>query len=112
MKISGVCKDILKYISNISKVCIPYYNILQIVKEFSLSYKNTRKNETTFVFPWDPTGKSNIRYVEFTFDSGDAITVSCYKYKKSIKMKNNWIDNLSISISKKEVLDWMRKHIN
>ena len=89
-----------------------YVKQKEIVKEFSLLYKNAKKNESTHVFPWDSTGKSTNRYTEFIFDSGDAITVSCYKYEKNLKIKNNWDDNLSISISKKEVEDWMRKHIN
>ena len=84
----------------------------EIVEEFSLSYKNTRKDEETLVFPWDPTGKSNVRNTFLYFDSGDVITVSCAEYEKSIKIKNNWEDNLSVAISKKEVLDWMRNHIN
>ena len=89
-----------------------YVKQKEIVEEFSLLYKNTRKTEKSILYPYDPTGKSTHRYTEFVFDSGDVITVSCYKYEKSIKIKNNWIDNLSISISKKEVDDWMKNHIN
>ena len=75
-------------------------------------HKVNRKDEETLVFPWDPTGKSNVRNTFLYFDSGDVITVSCAEYEKSIKIKNNWEDNLSVAISKKEVLDWMRNHIN
>ena len=84
----------------------------EIIEEFSLSYKNTRKVENTFAFPLDPTGKSTNRYVEFFFDSGDVITVSCKEYEKSLKIKNNLIDALSVEISKKEVDDWLKNHIN
>jgi hypothetical protein len=84
----------------------------EIIKEFSVLYKNTRKVEETAVFPWDPTGKSTTRYTSFFFDSGDAIRVACYKYEKSLKIKNNWADTLTIEIAKKEVKDWMRKHVN
>jgi len=84
----------------------------EIVEEFSLLYKNTRKVEESALFPWDPTGKSTARYVDFTFNSGDVITVSCYKYEKSLKIKNNWADNLSVEIKKKEQSDWMKNHIN
>ena len=102
-------RGVIKYDDNI-KQC--YAKQKEIVEEFSVLYKNTRKVERTAVFPWDPTGKSSTRYTEFIFDSGDAITVSCYKYEKNLKIKNNWDDNLSISISKKEVDDWMKNHIN
>ena len=89
-----------------------YVKQKEIVEEFSLLYKNTRKVEETAVFPWDPTGKSNVRYTQFTFDSGDAITVSCKEYEKSLKIKNNWKDSLSVAVSKKEVEDWLKNHIN
>ena len=84
----------------------------EIVEEFSLSYKNTRKVEETFKFPWDPTGKSNVRNIFLYFDSGDVITVSCAEYEKSLKIKNNWADALSVEILKKEVENWMKNHIN
>ena len=96
-------KASLVYDDNI-KQC--YAKQKEIVEEFSVLYKNTRKVEETAVFPWDPTGKSNTRYVQFIFDSGDAITVSCKEYEKSLKIKNNWKDALSVEISKKEVEDW------
>jgi len=102
-------RGVIKYDDNI-KQC--YAKQKEIVEEFSVLYKNTRKVEDTAVFPWDPTGKSTTRYTEFIFDSGDIIMVSCYKYEKSLKIKNNWADNLSIAISKKEVSDWMENHIN
>ena len=84
----------------------------EIVKEFSVIYKNTRKIEESGLFPWDPTGKSTARNVQFIFNSGDVILVSCYKYEKSLKIKNNWADNLSVEIKKKEQSDWMKNHIN
>ena len=92
------------------KQCYPKQK--EIVKELSLLYKTSRKVEETYVFPWDPTGKSSVRNTLLYFDSGDVITVSCAEYEKSIKIKNNLVDNLSVSISKKQVIYWMRKHIN
>ena len=102
-------KASLVYDDNI-KQC--YAKQKEIIEEFSLLYKNTRKVEESALFPWDPTGKSTARYVDFTFNSGDVITVSCYKYEKSLKIKNNWADNLSVEIKKKEQSDWMKNHIN
>ena len=89
-----------------------YVKQKEIIEEFSLSYKNTRKEEEKFAFPWDPTGKSTSRYTSFFFDSGDEISVSCAEYEKNLKIQNNWQDNLSVAISKKEVMDWLRNHIN
>ena len=70
----------------------------EIVKEFSELYKNYRKVEGTYLFPWDSTGKSNRRNVEFIFDSGYTITVACAEYEKSLKIKNNWQDAFSVLI--------------
>tara|TARA_Y100000768_G_C23857801_1_gene624170 strand:- start:69 stop:662 length:594 start_codon:yes stop_codon:yes gene_type:complete len=102
-------RGLVAYDDNIEQC---YAKQKEIVEEFSLMYKNTRKEEDKFVFPWDPTGKSHILNIIFTFNSGDAITVSCAEYEKNLKIQNNWEDNLSVSISKKEVMDWMRNHIN
>ena len=84
----------------------------EIVEEFSLLYKNARKVEETPVFPWDPTGKSKSHNILFIFDSGDQIKVACTEYEKSLKIKNNWGDSLQIVIAKKEVIAWLRYHIN
>jgi len=82
----------------------------EIVKEFSLLYKNARKVEKTFEFPWDPTGKSKTYSIHFIFDSGDEIKVACTEYKKSLKIENNWEDSLQIVIAKKEVIAWLRNY--
>jgi hypothetical protein len=102
-------RGLVKYDDNIEQC---YAKQKEIVEEFSLSYKNARKEEGKFVFPWDPTGKSHVLNIIFTFNSGDTLAVSCAEYEKNLKIQNNWVDNLSISISKKEVDDWMRTHIN
>ena len=97
-------KASIKYDDKI-KQC--YAKQKEIVKEFSALYKNTIKYEKTATFPFDPTGKSNSRYVQFSFDSGDAITVSCKKYEKSVKIKYKFVDALSVEISLKEMEDWL-----
>ena len=102
-------RGLVGYDNNIEQC---YAKQKKIVEEFSLLYKNTRKEEDKFMFPWDPTGKSHVLNIIFTFNSGDAITVSCSEYEKNIKIQNNWQDALSVAISKKEVEDWMRTHIN
>ena len=84
----------------------------EIVKEFSLQFKNTKKKEHDFIFPWDPTGKSHVFNIQFFFNSGDVITVSCAEYEKNLKIENNWQDGLSVTISKKRVNDWLSNHIN
>ena len=102
-------RGVVGYDDNIEQC---YAKQKEIVEEFSLLYKNTRKEEDKFVFPWDPTGKSHVLNITFTFNSGDVITVSCAEYEKNLKIKNNLQDSLSVAISKKEVEYWLRTHIN
>jgi len=84
----------------------------EIEKEFSSIYKNAKKRKITLEFDWDPTGESVIHNTYFEFDSGDYIRVSCAKYKKSLKIENNWDDSFSFSISKKVIDDWFSNRIN
>ena len=102
-------RGILQYDDNI-KQC--YAKQKEIVKEFSLQFKNTKKKEHDFIFPWDSTGKSHVFNIQFFFNSGDVITVSCSEYEKNLKIQNNWSDGLSVAISKKEVSDWLSNHVN
>ena len=84
----------------------------EIEKEFSLIYKNATKRKDTLEFDWDPTGESVIHNTYFEFDSGDYIRVSCAKYKKSLKIENNWVDNLQVAIGTKEIMHWFNNPIN
>ena len=84
----------------------------EVEKEFSSIYKNAKKYKSTIEFDWDPTGESVSHNITFVFDSGDNIEVNCTKYKKSLKIENNWEDSFQVSISKKEVNDWFNDPIN
>ena len=84
----------------------------EIVKEFSLIFNNATKREETLEFDWDPTGESITYNTYFDFKNGDYAGVSCAKFKKSLKIENNWVDGLSVKIGKKEILDWFDNRIN
>ena len=84
----------------------------KIEKEFSSKYKYAKKRKITLEFDWDPTGESVSHNIQFFFDSGDLSEVNCTKYKKSFKIKNNWVDSLQVSFAKKEVFDWFSKPRN
>ena len=89
-----------------------YKKMSEISKEFSVTYKNAKKNEETFNHPVDSTGRSKVKEVYFRFRSGDEIRVICMDFEESLRIKNNWIDGLDITIQRKEVSDWMIKRIN
>ncbi len=84
----------------------------EIEKEFSSMYKNAKKRKGTFKFDWDPTGESVTHNIEFAFASGDYFEINCTKYKKSLKIENNWHDSLQVIIGTKEIADWFYNPIN
>ena len=102
-------KASLRYDDNI-KQC--YAKQKEIVKEFSVLYKNARKDEKTYKFPFDPTGKSKSHNISFSFDSKDKIRVSCTEYEENLKIKNNWEDSLQVVIQTKEITAWFSNRID
>lgn len=84
----------------------------EIENEFSKIFNNADKEKQNFVFDWDPTGESISQNVQFFFSSGNNVEVNCTKYKKTLKIKNNWSDGLQILINKKEVIEWFDNPIN
>jgi len=84
----------------------------EIEKEFSSTFKNINKKKKTFKFPFDPTGESVSHSITFVFDTGGQIQINCTKYKKSLKIENNWSDALQVMIQTKEIINWFNKPIN
>ena len=87
------------------------FNFLTSLK-FLNEKKTIDKEKQNFVFDWDPTGESISQNVQFFFSSGNNVEVNCTKYKKTLKIKNNWSDGLQILINKKEVIEWFDNPIN
>ena len=84
----------------------------EVYKEISSQFNIIRKEEESFPFPWDSSGKSMNHYISLFLKSGDEISISCAEFEKNIKIENNYIDGLTVEISTKEVSKWMRNHIN
>ena len=83
----------------------------EIESEYSLIFNNAKKDNYSQKFAWDPTGESISHNIEIILDSGDGISINCAKYKKSLKIENNWQDSLQVGLIHKEVFDWFRNHI-
>ena len=79
----------------------------EITKEFSLSFPDARKFEGEINHRIDPSGKSKLYYNYFVLKNGDFIKTECTIFEKGIKEKNNWMNGLSVALSKKIVHDWM-----
>jgi len=99
----------ISYDNNI-KEC--YIKQKEIFKELSSQFKSTREEKSTFKFPWDPTGKSNVYTLTLNFNSGDRVSVACAEFEKNLKIQNNYSDGLTVEISKKEHTAWMLNKIN
>ena len=84
----------------------------EIENQLSSIFINTKINRYTMKFDWDLTGESTSQNIEFVFSSGDFIEINCTKYKKSLKIKNNWSDGLQVTVNKKEIKDWFNNSIN
>jgi hypothetical protein len=84
----------------------------EIENQLSSIFINTKINRYTVKFDWDLTGESTSQNIELVFSSGDFIEINCTKYKKSLKIKNNWSDGLQVTVNKKEIKDWFSNSIN
>ena len=84
----------------------------EVYKEISSQFNIIRKEEDSFPFPWDSSGKSINHYISLFLKSGGEISISCAEFEKNIKIKNNYLDGLTVEISTREVSKWLRNHIN
>jgi len=84
----------------------------EIETDLSSNYKKTKKITRKQKFPFDPTGESITYNTFFVFDSNDYFKVACTKYKKNLKIKNNWKDSLQVVVSTKEIDNWFANRIN
>ena len=84
----------------------------EVYKEISSQFNIIRKEEDSFPFPWDSSGKSINHYISLFLKSGGEISISCAEFEKNIKIKNNYLDGLTVEISTREVSKWFRNHIN
>ena len=112
--------DDKKYIIYHIKGSISYDNKLdqcfakkeEIKQEFSKIFKNAKQQSKTLKFKFDSTGKSVTYSDYFYLDSGDFARVGCAKYRKDLKIKNNWEDSLQVTIGTEEIIKWFSKPIN
>ena len=109
-----------KYIIYFIKGSISYDNKLdqcfakkeEIKQEFSKIFKNATERKKTLKFKFDLTGKSVTYNYYFYLNSGDYARVGCSKYRKDLKIKNNWEDSLQVVIGAEEILNWFDNPIN
>jgi hypothetical protein len=57
--------------------------------------------------PPDPSGKSIADSITFKFSSGANIVLQCLNIEETFRIKKNWNEGLSVSITSAEVHDWL-----
>jgi len=82
----------------------------EIVKELSEMFPNERKSEHSYSDSEDPSGKSMKYDVDFIFNSGDEIEISCDNYEETYRKKHNWSEGLNVAIYTSETMNWLRDY--
>ena len=82
----------------------------ELEKEFSVDYKDTKKQEGEQLHPIDPSGKSTVRYTYLIFKSGDLIRIECTNFEENLKKKNNWNNGLTVSLVKARLQNWLSSY--
>jgi hypothetical protein len=76
----------------------------EIDQEFKDIFSNTSRDDVGIKsYDADSSGNSKYKAIYYDFESGDYISISCYDWTKEMK----FFDNLRISITSKELQDWI-----
>jgi adenylate cyclase len=84
----------------------------EIANEFSTLFKEAEKEENSYDHGVDKTGRSKIKEIYFILKSENYVRIVCMDFEESLRIKNNWIDGLDITLLTKELADWFENPIN
>ena len=84
----------------------------EIANEFSTLFDNYEKIEDYFNHGIDKSGKSKVKEIAFVLKSNDEVRILCMDFEENLRIENNWIDGLDITLSTSEVNQWLSNHIN
>ncbi len=84
----------------------------EIANEFSTLFDNFEKIEDYFNHGVDKSGKSKVKEIAFVLKSNDEVRILCMDFEENLRIENNWIDGLDITLSTSEVNQWLSNHIN
>ena len=79
----------------------------EIAEELSNMFPNAQKIEQNSSHPFDPSGDSITNNIYFIFDSGAQVHAKCVDFEETLRLKNNWSEGLSVSISYEEIISWL-----
>jgi hypothetical protein len=91
------------YYDNDIKGC--YKKLNEIDKELSVLFKDAERRMMNTKHRADESGKSTVKQIYYTLESGDGAVINCYDWSKKMTEKNSWYDNLDVSLDRKEFQD-------
>ena len=77
----------------------------EIDKELSALFKDAKRDMVDTKHRADESGKSTVKQIYYTLESGDGAVINCYDWSKKMTEENKWLDNLDVSLDTKEFQD-------
>ena len=71
-------------------------------------FTGAERDEGTYNHRADPTNRSIVDYVRFTFESSDYVLIQCMDWEETLRIKENIMEDLSVAITTVEVHKWFR----
>lgn len=79
----------------------------EISKDISNLLKNHENNKNYYNHPIDQSNKSKVISIDYYLTNSGKIRITCIDFEENLRIENNWIDGLDISIQSEEVTDWL-----
>ena len=79
----------------------------EIANDLEKMFSNLEKSSYQQAHGADKTGNSIGKAVDFEFINGDSIRVICMDWSDDLSDKNNWFDNLGVSVSTNSFLEFI-----
>ena len=79
----------------------------EIIDELNSVFENARKKNYDYTYTKLADGKSVAEITDFILDDGSAVRVYCTDFGKATE-KDNYVDMLSVDITSKLIMDWLR----
>jgi hypothetical protein len=79
----------------------------KIGNEISHLFNNLKRDKDTYTLGGDPSGKSKATYLNFQFNNGDTIEITCYDFDPSVQTEVLNLDGLDVAQIKSELFKWL-----
>ena len=105
--IEDISGNVTSTITSKKELDICLKQMQEIEKEFSQIFNKYERFEKITDHPIDPTGRSKVHYIEYTFENGDSARLECFDFEEKLRIENNWADGLSVVVRKNKVSKWL-----